>query len=655
MARFLTRATALSSLLLFVGCGGGTPPAQAPVDTSQGSAKTAKTDAAPPDLSPVAAPKDLFLVGRFKDPGAAADTISNWAGMPVDWRKLVARRQPGLSRIVAVDAPVDVAAALDPTGVGQLPQPFVVITVGLNSLDEAIAFARKQGEDVHEMSRGVYRVGDGGDFSCAVAASVGKVPARLVCGDRRQDVDALLPYATRGLPNADLGQNDLHIELRAEPFRRHYARQLREMKTLAVPFVLKELSLDSPSFDRALADGVHGLGDEFLALVEDLDTIDIEGRLDKQKQQLVATGTVKFRGDSSWTVHTMQDSAKRAGPPPDMFWKLPKDVASAGYGVSPNPKRYQDIARTAEELADGLMSHEQVPRRVRDEAVDAIEQLFKLDGAHVFARGAVPVAGQNGLEDLRRNRVISTVGWNVIGFDTKPAQLKKLLSTLVKVYNDRQLKKLLDKELGKDKKNLPTLKVHAARARGIAPGSTAYDLVLPGSLFERHSSYFGAQKKKAAKKKTPKSLTVTIVLMPEGNQTWLGVSADSKALYEKLAQIHTGKDTLASREGLAQLKSSKAISGGFMTLAGFTNGMRSDMRAALGPGFAKALEKVFNALPNHGETPIPYTLMVGQSGGVSLDWSLRAPKAVVVDIGALVPAVIALKSQMGGGAMMHMP
>jgi len=654
MARFPRCATALSSLVLFVGCGGGTLPAQAPIDTSQGSAKTAKTEAAPPDLSPVAAPRDLFLVGRFKDPGAAADTISNWAGMPMDWRKLVARRQPGLSRIVAVDAPVDVAAALDPTGVGRLPQPFVVLTVGLNSLDEAIAFARKQGEDVHEMSRGVYRVGDGGDFSCAVAASVGKVPARLVCGDRRQDVDALLPYATRGLPNADLGKNDLHIELRAEPFRRHYARQLREMKTLAVPFVLKELSLDSPSFDRALADGVHGLGDEFIALVEDLDRIDIDGRLDKQKQQIVATGSVKFRGGSSWTVHTMQDSAKRAGPPPDMFWKLPKDVASAGYGVSPNPARYQDIARTAEELADGLMSHEQVPRRARDEAVDAIEQLFKLDGAHVFARGAVPVPDGKRIESLRRNRVISTVGWNVIGFDTKPAKLKKLLSTLSKVYNDRQLKKLLEKQLGKDKKKLPRLRVHAARARGIAPGSTAYDIVLPGSLFEHHH-YYGAQKKKAARKKAPKSLTVTLVLMPEGNQTWLGLSADSKVLYKKLAEIHGGKDTLASREGLAQLKSSKAISGGFMTLAGFTNSMRSDLRAALGRGFAKALEKVFNALPNHGETPIPYTLMVGQNGGVSLDWSVSAPKAVIGDIGALVPAVIALKSQMGHGARMRRP
>lgn len=649
MARFLRRATALSSLLLFVGCGGSKLPAQTPVDTSQGNAKVAQGQTAPPDLSPVAAPKDLFMLGRFKDPGAAVDTISNWAGLPMDWRKLIAHRQPGVARVVAMDAPVDVAAALDAKSGGELPQPFAVITVGLNSLDDALAFARKQGEDVREMSRGVYRVGNGGDVSCAVAASVGKVPARLVCGNRSKDVDALLPYATRGLPNVEMGQNDLHIELRAEPFRRRYAHQLREMKTLAAPFVLKELSLDSPSFDRALADGVHALGDEFIALVEDLDSIDIDATLDKSKQELVATGAVKFRGDSSWTVHTLLDSAKRAGPPPDMFWKLPKDVGSAGYGVSPDPKRYQDISRTAQELADGLMSHEQVPRRVRDEAEDAIGQLFKLDGAHVFARGPVPIPDKKSSSNRKRNSVISSVGWNVIGFDAKPAKLKKMLSTLARVYNDRQLKKLLDKHLGKDKKNLPKLRVHAARARGIARGSMAYDIVLPGSLFEHHY-YLGGAKKKA-KPKTPKALTLSLVLMPEGDQTWIGLSADSKELYKRLAQIHQGKDTLASRDGLALLKSSKATSGGFMSLAGFTNGMRGDLRAALGPGFAKSLEKIFNSLPNHGETPIPYTFMVTQDGGVSLTWSMHAPKAVVADLGALVPAVIALKTQMGGAMM----
>ncbi len=657
MARFLSRVTALSSLVLVVGCGGQKLPSKSAVDTSQGSAKSAKTQAeAPPDLSPVAAPKDLFLVGRFKDPGAAVDTITNWAGMPMDWRKLIARHQPDAARIVAMDAPVDIAAALNPTSVGQMPKPFAVVSVGLNSLDDAVAFARKQGEDVHEMSRGVYRVGADGDVSCAVAASVGKVPARLVCGRHREDVDALLPYATRGLPNADLGQNDLHIELRAEPFRRRYARQLRELKTLAVPFVLKELSLDSPSFDRALADGVHGLGDEFIALVEDLDSIDIDGTIDKSKQQVVTTGAVKFRGDSSWTVHTMVDSAKRAGPPPDMFWKLPKDVASAGYGVSPNPSRYKGIARTAEELADGFMSHEQVPRRARDEAVDAIEQLFKLEGAHVFARGAVTVPDDK-TSNRKRDRLISSVGWNVIGFDETPAKVKKLMSTLAKVYNDRQLRKLLDKQLGKKKqKLLPTLKVHGARARGIAPGSTEYDLTLPGSLFESHHFHYGAApRKKAAKKTTLKPVIVSIVVMPEGKQTWVGISADKKALFQRLSQIHQGKDTLASRPGLAQLKTSKAVSGGFMTLSGFTNGMRSDLRAVLGPSFSTALQKVFDALPNHGETPISYTFMVDQQGhGVSLAWSMRAPKGVVADIGALVPAVLALKSQ-ASGAMIKKP
>ncbi len=655
MARFPRRATALCSLLLFVGCGGTKPPAQSPVDTSQAKPTGSAVEAAP-DLSPVAAPADLFLVGRFKDPGAAIDTISNWAGLPVSWRQLIAKHQPEASRIVAFDAPVDIAAALNPKGMGQLPTPFAVVSVGLNSLDEAVSFARKQGEDVHEMSSGVYRVGDGSHPSCAVAAAVGKVPARLVCGRRRDDVDALLPYVTRGMPSEDLGQNDLHIELRAEPFRRQYANQLRDVNTVLPAFLLKEFSIDNPSFNRAMADGIHGLGDEFLALVEDLDAIKVDARIDKAKQEAVATGAIKFRGDSSWTVHTLLDTAKRAGPPPDMFWKLPKDVGSAGFGVSYNPDRYKDISRTAQEMADGLMSYEKVPRRVRDEAVDAIGQVFKLKGAYVYARGDVSIPASKDA-NRKRDRAISGLGWNVIGIDTKPAELKKLLSSLATVYNDGQLKKLLDKHTSKHKKDLPTLKVHAARGAGIAPGSTAYDLVLPGSMFEAHHYSFGAAqkpKKKAAKPKTPKPVTVSIVLMPEGDQSWIGISADTKELYARLAQIHKGKDTLASRDGLAELKSARAITGGFVTLAGFTHSMRSDLSRTLGPGFTKSLDKVFDALPHHGETPVPYTFMVTQDGGTALTWSISAPKAVVADLGALVPAVIALKSQMGGG-MMRMP
>ena len=374
------------------GCGGQKPPANTGGGSEGGGGSAGQTvaEGPAPDLSPVPAPADLIVMGRMKNPAGMVDTVMSWAKLPMDWRGMLAKQEPGIDQVVHFEAPVEVAVALDPTGSGDFPQPFAVVTLGLRSLDGALDFIRREGETVRQVRAGVYRVGSEHSPSCAVAASVGAAPARLVCGDRPEDVDALLPYATRGLPNEKMGAADVHLEVRAEPLRRRYSRELRQLKTLATPFVLREMSLDDPRFDRALADTVHALADEVLAVAEDVDSLSVDASVQGNKGMIESTMALKFRAQSSWTAQSLVEASKRSAAPSDLFWKLPLDASAGTYSAGVDSKRYEGMRRTLAELLDGFLSHENVPRRVRDQLGDLIEHAWVSNASSVYARGDIP-------------------------------------------------------------------------------------------------------------------------------------------------------------------------------------------------------------------------------------------------------------------------
>lgn len=635
MTRFHPRVLALVSFVALAGCG-GTPPAASPTGKPAGTVVMPEgqvSGKAPPDLSPVAAPAELFGVGRLKNPGGLVDRGLAWAGLPIDWRALLQKKDPEMARVLAPNVPIDFALALDPSSTSDEPKPMFAIAVPLNSVDGALDVSRKRGWSVRMIKPGVYRVTNDDD-DCAVAAAVGPAPARLVCGDSAANVDALLPYLTRGLPNEKFADSDLHVELRAAPFQKRYAHQLRRLKMLAVPFVLNKLQLDNPAFDRALADAVHGVADEALALAEDLDEISVDAWMRDDPQVIDAKASLRFKADSSWTAQTLLDSATRASAPQEAFWRLPGDATTATYGVTPNPKRFTAIQHTISEMLDGYLAHENVPRRTRDQLVDLTDQLFTMEGAAVSGHGPVPSTITDYEKASRaaraRDAVRASLGWYVVGIDEKPDRYRKFFGELTRAYNDPQIQKMLKKA---DAKAVPKLRTRGARGAGLAPGSTAYELKIPGELFAGHSWEEPGAKKKPKAAEPP--LSIVLIVMPDGNRTWVGFSTDEAVLASKLAAVRKPNDpkSLASREGLAQLKSAKAISGGFMSLGALASSA-SALRKLHIDG-----SKVLATLPHKGETPITYTLSVSRDHGVSLDYSVRVPRAVVEDIAAAATAV----------------
>ncbi len=613
---------------ILAGCGGaGTPTAETPSTGAQiaDSGGTALELEESPDLSPVPAPAELVAVARWSKPGVTADTLMAWTNLPFDWRRLLQAKEPDLAAAVALDAPLEAAVALAPDPAKRFEQPHAVFSLGLNSLSQALDFIRNKGESLRKVSAGVYVIEDGGELSCAVAASVGPTPARLVCGERPADVDALLPYVTRGLPNEELGGGEIHLEVRAEPFRQAYGRQLRQLKSAGLALQLRKLQLGSPRFDRALADAAHGLADELLLLLDDLDRVSLDLNANSGTAELEFFLSATFRGSQSWSVQSTHEAAARSGVAPDLFWRLPSDVARATYGVSGDPKRFAEIRRTLAELLDGYLAYEKLPGGVRDQIVRIIEDTWISAGHTVSAEGNVdPLPDQKRNEaDQQRETARRELGWMLMGFEEQPARVKAYLDRLIKAYRDPQLRRFLQTRLKVEKSELPRIKVGRATGRGLAPGSTVYELAVPGEAF----SHYSFDDNKLIK---GRPLPVYLVVMPDGAITWVAFSADRDVVYEKLALVRQGgsRATLAGRSGLGELKRERAVSGGFMTLAGL-----------LGPGllggvlpdkvdFSAALERA----PHRGETPILGFSTIERTGSTTqVRVRLRVPKAVVED------------------------
>jgi hypothetical protein len=636
MTRLLKRGSLALSLVLVGACGGTQPPPATPETQPTGPGATiAQPSTVAPDLTPVQAPADLIAFGRLANPGDTVDTTAAWAKFPVDVRRLLQKNEPELSQLLVLEAPVEFAVALDPNGRGDFPQPFAVVSVGMSNVEGTVDFAKHQGASVRMVAPGVYRIDKGHGPSCAVAASVGKAPARLVCGDRPEDLDALLPYATRGLPNEAMGDADLHIELRSEPFRKRYTKELRQLKTLATPFVLREMSLDSPRFDRALADAVHGLTDEVLALVDDVDRVAIDARMQKGAGVVDATVSMKFKGSGSWTVQTILESAKRAKGIPDAFWRLPEDTDVASYGIAASAKRYEPIRRTLSELVDGALEHEHIPAKVRDQIGDLLQDTWNTEGAMVYAHGDLPPAASGATADdmATRERIRSQVGWYVAAVDEKSTKYKPYFDKIVKLYNDAQLRNLLDKRAHVKKSELPRLV--ARGGKGLPAGSTVYELTLPSKMFDM--GYMGSGPVGGKKRATPPALPIVLVIVPDGERTWFGFSADEKFVSEKLNQVKKGEKTLANRAGVADLKSKSGVSGGFMTIATIVRSLvasMAEMRGGSGDG-----SRVVAAMPHHGETPMIMWTTVTNGANPTLNWNLQVPQAVVEDIAAVGPAL----------------
>jgi hypothetical protein len=631
--RSLLPACALGVL---VSCGGGK---QEPSKAPPAVVEAPRVEVLPP-LAKVAPPAELFAVARVPNTAKTADTGVAWSGLPMNWRSLLDKAVPGLSQAAVFDAPLDFAAMLDPTSV-EAPRVLWAFSVGAPSTDIAAAFFRSQGARVTQEAAGAYRVKLGNGLSCMLVRALGAAPARAVCSDDAVNADALAPYMSCGMPTESFGQGELHAHVTADPFRRRYGSQVTLVRTVGVPFLLRELSLDQPKFDRALRDVLYGLADEVIALSYDLERVDFDATLATGGNELDVSTTISMMGQRSWLAETAVKAAGRGSPAPDVFWKLSGDVLSASYSAVPDPDRFRGPAAALRELADGWLDYHKLPAPRRTPLVEALEQIMTTSAAAAYAtvpdEASLPPAEYGKATTVES--VKASIGENLFVVDQGGDRFVRFASELVKALGDAGFRKHLAQSNVLEAKEIPTGKERAPKfAKGLAPKTRVFEVTIPLSALESASRMAKARRGQKAlppphPAKPGEAVNVVFVAMPDGPVTWFAFGTDEKLLETRLADVKAGTaPTLAARPGLAALKTESAVSAGFSSLAALVEGIRNSLGGKDAPSI-----KSLSMLPHRGEVPLLWR-GTADATGPKLVGTARLPRELVEDLVAMAAA-----------------
>jgi hypothetical protein len=689
---------------------GPSPDAAAPPrpsDTKPPPPAKAQVAATTYDLSPVKEPADIIGAARWKNPLATLGGLAGCGG--VDPRfvegngKLLAdvilRGVLGeeidtsqLAGVIALDAPIDAVAAIDPSP--KRRAAFGAVAIGLASLERARGAV--EGAAV-EVAPGMWRVGnkDNTDAMCVIAASAGSAPARLICAERDRDVMALGPYLARNVPTMTMPGPDLHGELRFSPVVSRFGNEMRQGLKGVPLLVESQATIDEPRFDRAIADAAGAIQDELTALLGDLDKVSFDLGVDPSTC-LKATGELGLKGRASWLAGTMSDRVDRAGPPPAIFWRVPKDSSAAFYARGSDPTRFAAILQTLRDLAEGGMTKLNVGKPAdRKAVVDLIAMPFGKDASTVQATGffdepapaAKPAdskAGGSTPQQAMDSLVSGVMGWSLFGVDEGPEQLSKMLKRFVDAYTKqaalaaarekaearakdpkgRAVWELTDKErearekklpprslltfllddMDVESKSLPTMKLVKAPA---ALGKDALDIEirLANLSMPGEGDLLDGSGRQDPKKKETLTLTFHILLMADEKTTWLAFGQNPNDLVKRLLSVKTGAPdtaTLATRQGLDPLKTGRLMGGGFITLAPVTKIATSVVSTVLTmapggmPPQVNEIMRMLQQLPHRGQTPIFFTSEATGGDAPRSSLSFSVPKAAMEDIGAIV-------------------
>lgn len=630
----------ITAFALALSCGGGgakAPPAAAAPAPAPGQEMAAAS------LEPVMAPRDLFAVARLRSAAKLADVGVRWTSLPVDWRSLVAKELPGIERVLVFDAPMDAAAVLDPSSLE--PKVFWAFAFGVSSPDAAANYFLQQGNAVVRRSPGVYAVRLD-SITCQIAPSRGTAPARVVCSEGMDSVDALLPYMTRGLPAESFGASEAHFHVSAEPFRRRYSSELRLIKTMGVPFLLRELELGHPKFDRALRETIYGLADELIALANDLDRIEFDAMLTPREDAIDSKLAVSMIGQRSWTAQGLVRASAGSEPPPDFFWQLPQDATTASYSSYVDPEHARSVATSLGELLDGWLDYNELGEARRRPLVDAFQDMFTQGAKSAFASlpAATAAPGRPPTDDADRKAESArrVLGAHVFVVDQGGARLQKFASELVKAVGYRPFRDRLVKQKLLRADQWPVARERATKGKKAAPtGSKTYELEFPASAFSSEivavsppTGPASARRADGAPRTTKgggSKTSVVLVAVPDGPRTWFGLGTDEALLLDRVLEAKAGNGaTLTLRDGIAPLRTEKAVSAGFSSLAATLGSLDESIFGNDPFGGRRALGR----LPHRGETPMLWNVRF-ESVGPKLTASIVVPQSVVEDVVAL--------------------
>lgn len=662
--------------LLLLACGTTPPPQPPPAPAPSASAAMAQP-APKVDLSPVEQPKGVAGLFRIKSPKATLDVLQKVLRLPTSLEEIFEQEMgdPDVAKIIKLDAAIDGAVQLDPAAEEMKPEVFAAFSLPLRDFQEARRVAEARGK-VQDRGPGMFsfKAKHARKGACVVAQSTGDAPARLVCGAKERDLEALVPWMTRGLPSQSLGTSDLHAELRMKPVQEKF-RGIFENKSMIGSLVSTAVARFAPIQDPAFSDLVGDAATEGVAFASDIETVSIDGVVDPSGNGATLTGTTKYTKTDSWFAQAMTQHNGKMAAAPAIFWSAPKTADAVTYGLGTDPKFVQPIMKRLAGLVSSMTK-----AKLGDADRKALEDLFlnmpSANAPTVSVSGHIdapePKAGAKAkpkAEDERppmfggpplsaQERADGALGWRLTGVEADAKPFAKWFTDLAAVYNRAGIQKAL-KEI--DPKATKLLTVKKVGAAGYPAGSTVVDLTVdvgefmrprfsePPMAVEAVPGGKGAKghrppPPKPVKAEKSKPISVHVVVVPDGGRAWIGVSANGDALKAPLKAALSSapkEGQIASRSDLDVFKTTPLVAGGFLAPRGIID---ATLRKVPSPEMARAVVK---GLPNKGETPI-LILMTGTPGAAPTStMELRLQKGTMDDFASLASLAMMGRSRAG--------
>lgn len=611
----------LGTLLASSACGGSARPAE-PATNGTG-APTGPAAESRRELTPVEAPAGTFAWGRLKNPAALADSLTSATGLPLDWRRLLSQAMPELLTFSDANASLEVVLAV-PTGARRAP--LGVVSWGVPSEQIVLEALERQNVIADEAAGGVYLFQAQG-ASCAVGPALGAAPARIVCGDAAEDVDVLGAFAFRGLSQQVFSDADVHFEVVAEPLRAAYGQQLGSLKLLSSVLV-RQLQIDNPRFDRAVADTVFGLVDEVVALTRDVERARLQLWDRGGEYEMALAG--RFVGAESWSVQTLSELRAAQAAPPEWFWQLPARASAAYFMQVPSAAKMRPFWDTGRDALVGYLEQNQDVGKATRQRIDRwLADALVHEGPLLGASGPLVRTGGEG-EGASRMRP----AWQLTAVQGDAGRYRKLAAELESLLAAADLRKAAG---GAEKGWLPELKARGPLAG--KPGSVVYEWRVRGdwsaALEQLGSGLGGAQRDRAEVKAALRDLESGFVaLVPDGDRTWFAWALDRERLSEPFALMQ-GPDAprVSALKGLAPLQGRAAVASGFFKLEGLVASFASSMD---GPDRLRDWEQLSRSLPHRGESPTTFEMRVTGEGGQDVEFVQRIPRAFLADLTAVV-------------------
>ncbi len=588
----------------------------------------------------VAAPKELFGVARINHPALVADLVSQWMNVPLPIKAVLQKELPELHELVRYDAPVDFAMALDPEAFSE-PKFVAALSVPVADYQTALDKLRSGGHALERLSRTMQLVMLNGNQPCVVARANGPTTARFICSDSRKDLDVLAPYMATTMPSENFGDDQVFVELRAEPVRERFGKKAGWLK-VGVPVFLRELATGNARLDGAVADATRAVVNELLALISDVDRLILRSKATAARDALDVHLGLVMAGQKSWSAQTLALRAAESAAPPALFWQLPDDVYRATYTAGTNhPERLDPLVEGLAELLEGALEHYDLRSKAMLDVANKLRKVGEVRGSWITAEGPL---GANATREQTLASAVGFGGYSIVAGADEEGAVADLYVALAEAFNDASWRNTAQKHPDlEDLAELPRLKKRAAPASmGLPAGSILYQLDLPGELSQ---ALLSNAKRPAAEQKAAKAapIRLSFIVAKKDGTSWIGAGADEELLANKLSVAIANKaPNLSANVALAGLRTQSAISAGFLTLSGVVDRFAQYAGGAEDP--AAKRQQFLLAMPNGGKTPILVS-MTGSTRGPELWLSMHLPRAAMEDAAA---GAVAVAAEVGG-------